>query len=511
MIAKRVTLVRVLLLLLLNVGLAPGSVIAQADGQPAKMFKPTQSNITFTYPADWVAVEVWEGQAVLATNDPIRLESEDNYSSGQVRVAIFPPQDIVQDTTSTNPTDVLQTYVDAAGMSEGLIGEPTDITIGDKAAASVKREDTVTNTVIIALEGESGQYSFILVTTLPEDLETLLPSAFEIIETLTVFDGVYDEIAVEIDHLTKTFSTDDRLFSFRYPDDWSAEGDDSNFIPIIGRASDTEAETQAFAFFYPIPFGTVNLTQGLRDGLESNLKLGPGIIDRAERTHFILNGRSAVLVEAQDMTVSIVSVSVLAGDGVVMGIFATTQGGELERLHDDVLAITATFEYHQPEFEPISAERTADLTEEFTSANGTTRLYYPAGWIVEDRESLIFISNAPISDFGVAEPGQVVLVLVPSPYRAYRGIRKNPTPMDILYRIQPAIGFPVGVPAYTSFNDALAARVDVVSPTLEGMIFAFEIDSEMVLSFTMYANPGDLAAYEATLLAIVSTATHSGN
>jgi hypothetical protein len=510
---KKVIIARLTNLLMLIFATTIGS-IAQDNNQSIRIFEPTQSGITFMYPTEWMAVEVFEGMAVVLVNDPTYFDGNGILESGQMRLDIFTPQHLSQSVTitpDTIPSDVLQSFAIHADL--GLQDTPTDIIIGDRVGAYALKHEADITIAMIAIEIGDGHFSLIFVTILPDDLDALLPLALNVVETISLFETKIEEMLIESDHLTQTFEFDSGVFSFRYSNDWFLSTDGSDLVTISeGHPIGTETipDTMMLIGFNTLPYGTFNLTDALHTELEKKLALAPGMIDLADRVDFMINGRQAIYVEADD-AISIFSMSVLIDDAVVGSVFATARGGELDRLREDALAIVATFQYLAPQPEPIVAEHSSDLTEQFLSADETTTFSYPANWIVEDRSGLIFVSNEQPSSINEAQPGQVVLVMGAVPYRSLSGIRENPTPMDVLYRLQPATGLVVGSPAYTSFNNLKAVQADIISPEEEGMIFVLELDTDVVLLFTVFANAGDLEDYRSTIFSIVSTLTFAHN
>jgi hypothetical protein len=404
---------------------------------------------------------------------------------------------------------VLLDFVEGAQMQAS--GTPDVIEIGERPAAQALISTGPISTALFALEVEPGAFSLVLVTLLNEDFDALLPDALRLMETIQVFELVIEDLSVETGTLSQSYSADDGSFSFHYPDDWFldlGEDEGSGIITLSEGRPLGEAvvpDITALLVYATVPFGTTKLDQFPRQLIEANLALAPGYMDRGERIPFTLNGRPALRVEGEDAQLSGIAVAVLIDDVAYGYLFATGFESDLNHMREQILAIAASLEFSGPEFEAIEAEAGEELSASFVSQNGLTQLRYPPDWQIEEREGLIFVSNMPLAGFGEAEPGQVVLLLATVPYSAFTAIRDEATPLDLLYQIQPALGFSAGIPAYTTFNAATAARANLDSADLEGMLVAFELDEALVLTFAIYANAGDLAEHEATLLSIVAS------
>lgn len=153
-------------------------------------FASSDESTVFRYPSSWVVEEESEGTIALANSqDALDAVDEDDFTSGQVAMLIFPSwyvQASLDIDMDADVLDALTTFVEVLRENNEDItyGDPVALTIADHAAARSNVKSGPAEGLIFLIDFGDSERMLVLGASFPGEFATFEPTVLAITETI---------------------------------------------------------------------------------------------------------------------------------------------------------------------------------------------------------------------------------------------------------------------------------------------------------------------------------------
>jgi len=165
-------------------------VACSGAGAPAtplpltQSFQSGDSSITLNYPAGWVAQDLL-GQVTVATTQAAIEAVAPPPGQFQARLFATPITAIQGLPAEATPRDVLGFFAESLSTSGVTFSQPSDLTIGGRAAARIEGSGTDGQAIVLAVNLGESNYVFATATSAPGEIGRFEPTLRAILESLT--------------------------------------------------------------------------------------------------------------------------------------------------------------------------------------------------------------------------------------------------------------------------------------------------------------------------------------
>jgi len=348
--------------------------------------------------------------------------------------------------------------------------------------------------------------------------------------------------------LTETFTTNDGALAFDYPAGWVAE----NYSGLIFLGNSAEAarpDTPVTAGQFQMYFALIDLQSALGDAATNDpavdlpefLRLFTGNVPMAEPTRLTIAGFPAASVDIAGR-LDDHRIFIAVGENVVVSIVVVAPEGELDDYESTWRPIVEGIRYNpvttaaqpdvqtEPQIEvsatpavavepqvevdttPAVADEALELSQTFTAANGSFRLRHPEGWMVEESEGLIAITNSADPTIEQLNPGERVLLLKVGSLTEMGRVPADLSALTILNRFADStqIGVPYEEAETLTIGGWSSARANAFTMMFDhsSILMRLEGETEGYIAYVhAFTTIDELEEFEPTLLAILASIT----
>ncbi len=155
----------------------------------------------------------------------------------------------------------------------------------------------------------------------------------------------------------------------------------------------------------------------------------------------------------------------------------------------------------------------APLTQNFVSSASGISLQYPADWVASDLLGQVIVANfSGAEDTDVPAPGQFQARLFVTPISVITGLPLDATSRQIIEFFAQSLastGATFNPAADVTVGGHSAARIDGSSTDGQAVVFVIDLGEGNFLFASATSAPGELARFEPTLRAILTTITYT--
>ena len=354
-------------------------------------------------------------------------------------------------------------------------------------------------------------------------------------------------LAQETIPLGATFTSDNGLVTFSYPEGWLADG---SALPVEGEDPVTVAvlaSNEAALSKLGLPPGTVLEPDEVLIGLSFG-KLGALFRTAPDASAVeVLNAavaQSPVAYDApQEFTVGPwfgarvtrsdegydeVDFTVAYGDGIYAYVAVFTAPGALAQWEPTALAIAQSIAVGTPVTPtpaPVLNPVTISLSERFIMPDETLRFAYPPGWVANaqlvptetgDRLVVGYVASSREAAQKVARggniamaPNEVGLAFITGELTAAYGVPASATAAEIAQAVASRNGYQTFETSATMIGGRPAARTIRRMEGADAIDLIVEHNADTFSLLTLYTPAGELARWEAVALAFASLVTYN--
>lgn len=312
--------------------------------------------------------------------------------------------------------------------------------------------------------------------------------------------------------LTTSYTSGDGSLSFRYPGGWTAA--DTGVTAALGtsEAAFTSGDLPSGEIRAAIYAAPTDSLPGLEAGapLTAVLAIVTNEAAQAECEPFTsgeaheVNGRAILRADQQCPGVENMLLVIDLGGDIVGFIGASARSGSMEQFAPTLLEIAGTLEYAAPAAPAaVEADSPDELTGEFTSADGTISMRYPANWHIEESGDVIGITDGEGAIFPNPTQGQLIVYLVIDQLPDTSMLNLNALLQGIINANPPPV--PYGEPETFQIGSFRAIRARMESQQIDSLLIVVDLGENRVAVLNALHYPGELAALESALYSTIAT------
>lgn len=331
--------------------------------------------------------------------------------------------------------------------------------------------------------------------------------------------------------LPAQYATADGALAFNYPDGWRV----LERIGVVAIANSAATETTVAAN-QPLTGGQfsmgIYLPAALRDFMEIDVTAAPVevLIGFVQATSgqtipaellraFTVGGRAAVRLDIGGTTTDGVIMAVPLGNGQTVIVTLAAAPGEAALFEATALAMVESMMPGGGQViaaaTPIPNVTAANLTQTFAAATSGLRFNYPLGWEARESSGTVILVNT--SEFFTATAlewgaGQFGMIIYTPAFLGTINVVDNGDLNAALIAFLAASGSTEGysLPASVNAPGLTILRTDSSSGATQRTVWALRLPNNTLLIVEGVAGTGQLAQFEPTMLAVLSTAVYGG-
>lgn len=164
---------------------------------------------------------------------------------------------------------------------------------------------------------------------------------------------------------------------------------------------------------------------------------------------------------------------------------------------------------------PAPAATPTPLGQVYTAPDGRLSFQYPLGWVVAGEPTQIQLANSRMALTATRpRPGQFQARITAGPIAARPGLTAEATPRQVVDSFVAAIQQGMDAPTFGEPADVLigalpAGRVEATTADGQAVLLAVNLGGGIYAIVSGVAAPGELAAFEPALLAIIQTLVYT--
>ncbi|NDJ79142.1 MAG: hypothetical protein GYB65_23070 [Chloroflexi bacterium] len=323
--------------------------------------------------------------------------------------------------------------------------------------------------------------------------------------------------------LTEHFQTVDGLYSFNYPAEWAVSANG----PLITLASSEDAlaagsdigsgQMRAALFVAHITDPPLNLSPDatVYDAMEGILAIQdvPTCQPFTAPQLAPFSGRTIIYATQNCSLRDNISVIIQLDDGYIGFVAGTTYRNEMSDYEATLLNVAESFRLGGPEESTPtnqSSALTADMSlvaASITAEDGSFSFRYPPDWLAEEGGNLLFgITDGPESFWPTPPPDQLAILLsIFRPDDIPPAFQVTPASMVLWLGEEGLSGFMFSEPESFILNGRDAARTELDTTMLDVVYLAIRLDGGGYGTIQALAGPGELAAIEPRLYAMLAS------